>query len=362
MKCALIVMLLAMELNVQAATAKFKVIVTDRASGTPVQGAKVAGWFHNAAKGWMSSGETNLEFGYTDSKGCCCLSGKTDNGDVSVGVWAADGYYAIESIPNCVPRGNIKIPFERVSYIGRWLPDDIVVTARLDRIMNPVPLFVKKSTGKFREKKQWYYFQDADYKEISKLSATNDVPIIKGVVMSYDFFKGAYLPPYGDGEKADVSFIFNETCYGWEVVRGGPGVSAYKRFRMDVSVVFPGMGNGMVEVPHVLNAGINLRTATQDGYGNKMTCWYGRFFGERGEKTNCNKSRCYAFRIRTVYDEGGNIKSAYYGKIYGDFDMTGLDGVRFLYYLNPTPNDRNLEWDMKNNLCPNPGDIGNPRP
>ena len=228
--------------------------------------------------------------------------------------------------------------------------------------MNPVPLFVKKSTGKFREKKQWYYFQDADYKEISKLSATNDVPIIKGVVMSYDFFKGAYLPPYGDGEKADVSFIFNETCYGWEVVRGGPGVSAYKRFRMDVSVVFPGMGNGMVEVPHVLNAGINLRTATQDGYGNKMTCWYGRFFGERGEKTNCNKSRCYAFRIRTVYDEGGNIKSAYYGKIYGDFDMTGLDGVRFLYYLNPMPNDRNLEWDMKNNLCPNPGDIGNPRP
>jgi len=36
----------------------------------------------------------------------------------------------------------------------------------------------------------------------------------------------------------------------------------------------------------------------------------------------------------------------------------GLRSVEFLYYLNPTPLDRNLEWDMKNNLCPNPGMVG----
>ena len=51
-----------------------------------------------------------------------------------------------------------------------------------------------------------------------------------------------------------------------------------------------------------------------------------------------------------------------YGKIYGDFDVETLCGVSFIYYLNPTPNDRNLEWDMKINLCPTPGDIGNPQP
>ena len=49
--------------------------------------------------------------------------------------------------------------------------------------------------------------------------------------------------------------------------------------------------------------------------------------------------------------------SAIYGKIYGDFnfegfDKKGLTGISFLYYLNPNPLDRNLEWDMKNNLCP----------
>ena len=32
------------------------------------------------------------------------------------------------------------------------------------------------------------------------------------------------------------------------------------------------------------------------------------------------------------------------------------------YYLNPTPLDRNLEWDMRNNLYPNPGSLGERRP
>jgi hypothetical protein len=32
-----------------------------------------------------------------------------------------------------------------------------------------------------------------------------------------------------------------------------------------------------------------------------------------------------------------------------------LTTVRFLYYLNLTPLDKNLEWDMKTNLCPDPG-------
>ena len=44
------------------------------------------------------------------------------------------------------------------------------------------------------------------------------------------------------------------------------------------------------------------------------------------------------------------------------FIDVGLRSVEFLYYLNPTPLDRNLEWDMKNNLCPNPGKIGAPQP
>ena len=80
-----------------------------------------------------------------------------------------------------------------------------------------------------------------------------------------------------------------------------------------------------------------------------------------------DKSRCYCFRVRSKFDDKGNLVDAYYGKVYGDFKIhahinIGLDIVKFLYYLNPTPNDRNLEWDMKNNLCPNPGRIGHLQP
>ena len=42
-------------------------------------------------------------------------------------------------------------------------------------------------------------------------------------------------------------------------------------------------------------------------------------------------------------DKDGNVKSALYGKIYGGF-------MQFRYYLNPTPNDRNVEFDPKQNL------------
>ena len=49
--------------------------------------------------------------------------------------------------------------------------------------------------------------------------------------------------------------------------------------------------------------------------------------------------------MRTVLDENGNVKSALYGKIYGDPMQ-----MNFRYYLNPTPNDRNIEFDPKQNL------------
>lgn len=94
-------------------------------------------------------------------------------------------------------------------------------------------------------------------------------------------------------------------------------------------------------------------------------CWAGRV--SRTEyKDNSSEGRCYFFRIRTELDEAGKVKSAIYGKIYGDFKLVGkkngIKGVSFLYYLNPNLNDRNLKWDMQHNLCPNTKDIGEPRP
>jgi hypothetical protein len=61
---------------------------------------------------------------------------------------------------------------------------------------------------------------------------------------------------------------------------------------------------------------------------------------------NMDARRNYYLRIRSKRDEDGNVILGYYGKIYGEFPEV-------TYYLNPTPNDRNVEFDMKNNLLRN---------
>jgi hypothetical protein len=47
--------------------------------------------------------------------------------------------------------------------------------------------------------------------------------------------------------------------------------------------------------------------------------------------------------VRSKLDEDGNIISANYGNNYGDF-------MSFIYNFNPTPNDRNVEFDPSRNL------------
>ena len=325
--------------------------VVDSDTGEPIQGVKVRGEFINASPSWGVAGKDDNDESTTDRNGLCRLSGCTDMGESSCIVRRHAGYYN---------SGWHSVDYEERSLLrfGRWMPDNVVVTVRLDRIVNPIPLYVRQAKGEHREKSLSYH---KVFKRQQSLSATNDVPIVKNVLMAYDMVKGAWLPPHGDGVKADVQFLFNETVLGWKEGRGYSGTTMTKMYRTEASVLMPGEGNGIVEVPSRENAGIKLRIAPEAGYENGLTCWRG-WFGD-GTKTDRDKKRCYAFRIRTEYDDNGNIKSAYYGKIYDDFDLVNFEGVGFLYYLNPTPNDRNLEWDMKNNLCPKPGDIGGePRP
>ena len=166
----------------------------------------------------------------------------------------------------------------------------------------------------------------------------------------------------------DMSFSCKKTVLGEEPHRypNGIGILTNQFYRCDVRVTFPGKGNGMIESMPSKLAGIKLRVAPETGYYAERICWRGRM--NRTEyKDNFDEDRCYYIRIRTEFDESGNVRKAIYGKIYGDFKLedkkNGIKDVSFLYYLNPTPNDRNLEWDRKNNLCPKPGDIGgDPRP
>jgi hypothetical protein len=67
----------------------------------------------------------------------------------------------------------------------------------------------------------------------------------------------------------------------------------------------------------------------------------------------------YVFRIRSETNTEGIVTSAYFGKIPGSIEYVGASEsgkgswLRFTYYLNPIPNDRNLEFDPERSLFRN---------
>ncbi len=335
-----------------AGRASFSVLAIDSENGLPIPGIKIEGSFLNLPKGWNESAKDNDVDAITKQNGVAKLSGNTEKGIGGYRIYNNPGYYNMEWT-------QIKFSEQSMFRLGRWLPTDIVSTARLDRIINPVPLYVKTARKKYRESDIRNY---TVWKKHQGLSATNNVPVIKDISFSFDMIKGEWLPPHGNGEYEDIRFTFNETVLGWIKGRGYDGTYMTKKYRVDVVVAMPGEGNGVVEMPSNKEAGIKIRTVRHNGYINTFSRWKGWFGGGDGIKTDCDKNRNYAFRIRTKYDASGNVESAYYGKIYGDFNIKDVEGVEFLYYLNPTPNDRNLEWDMKNNLCPTQERIHNPQP
>ena len=332
--------------------ASFSVLAIDSETGLPIPGIKIEGAFLNFQKGWNESAKDNDVDAITKQNGVAKLSGNTEKGIGGYRIYNNPGYYNMEWT-------QIKFSEQSMFRLGRWLPTDIVSTARLDRVINPVPLYVKTARKKYREANVRNY---TVWKKHQGLSATNNVPVIKDISFSFDMIKGEWLPPHGNGEYEDIRFTFNETVLGWIKGRGYDGTYMTKKYRVDVVVAMPGEGNGVVEMPSSEGVGIKIRTVPSNGYSNNILRWKGWFGGGDGIKTDCDKNRNYAFRIRTKYDASGNIESAYYGKIYGDFNIKDVEGVEFLYYLNPTPNDRNLEWDMKNNLCPTQERIHNPQP
>ena len=97
------------------------------------------------------------------------------------------------------------------------------------------------------------------------------------------------------------------------------------------------------------SAFISNYKAPLGGYTNAISFYRNVRGKERNAiaESNDDKHYLYYFRIRTQTNELGQVTNALYGKIYGQ-----INGC-FTYFLNPTPNDRNVEFDPKRNLFMN---------
>ena len=314
---------------VLADVAKVGVLVVDDRTGEPMKDVSVTGSFR-MDNGWLAfkGGEPpNRDSAVTDVNGRCRLRGRTNCG--RMGVWARNppsGYYA--------PRRGWGRRFSEKNLLGIWQPDNLVATIRLQRVEHPIPLFVKAC----------------------KLDVKREIADVNGGRFALDLMAGDWLPPFGKGKVADIEFA----RLPHEELGEGVNDSDVRgtSFRDSMAVRFPGEGNGLVESNPPPNLRLRIRTAPEDGYRPDYLCWTGRnrkleYVGSYDE------NRCFCFRIRTRRDDRGRIVGAYYGKIYGDITFAYQFRPEFVpasvcmsYYLNPTPLDRNLEWDRKTNLGP----------
>ena len=341
MKKELFYVFIFVALSCFADKAYIKAMVLDRCSEAPIQGVEVKAWF-KVDIGWRAWSEPTpiiTDVKTTDSCGMCVLEGRTNVGRISCEVVnPPSGYYGAYG-------GDFK--YNRKSLLGVWQPDNLVVTIKLQRVEKPIPLFVKQL-----------------FNRASASVSSNYFDIGKGK-MQFDLIKGSFLPPIGKGEYADICFTrLEREDLGIGTNFNGRTSLAYRDGMM---VEFLGDGNGLIEIPSKKTDGIKIRTAPLEGYKADYLVTKGK---DKSVKyfTSSNPDRNFAFRIRTKKDENGKIVSAYYGKIYGDIDFkkftskVPVAAPSFMYYLNPTPLDRNLEWDMKTNLCPNPGSLVQKQP
>ena len=185
---------------------------------------------------------------------------------------------------------------------GRWVPENPTIEVVLKRKKNPISMYARNLIRGLR------------------------VPVLDRRC-SFDFQVGDWVTPHGRGQAEDI--VFHVT------LKTEPNGD----FRSVVEVSFVREKDGLIRFEREIDIGSKLRSdyeAPNLGYVDRVTLIRTKV----GHKFTNSASRNanYYFRVRTELDEEGNIISANYGKIYGDF-------MYFTYYFNPTPNDRNIEFD-----------------
>lgn len=277
--------------------------VTDQAGGPIANATATASYYIPQPAG---TGETGSHaMATTDTNGLATLS--AHSGPVVICLAQKAGYYSSSTL---------SFHFKDKSG-DEWQPWNPMGNLLLKQIMNPIPMYAKWIRSKpFHIKK------------------TGNAPTFFNKIFAYDLTAGDWVAPLGKGEHSDI--IFTEDFH--------------KESQLDyedkLTVGFSNAGDGIQQYIVPDNEKYSgLRSSYEspaDGYQSQIVKLDASHPGQ-SPVFEYDENAVYFFRVRTILDENGNVKSALYGKIYGDF-------VNFQYYLNPTPNDRNVEFDLKRNL------------
>ena len=200
-----------------------------------------------------------------------------------------------------------------------------------------------------------------------KWPADPRLPDLAITEIGYDAEMLEPVEPHGKGKHADFTITLTSTFTGFDdawTKRSAEADAETKTYTFDEGKVhygnwihtatyrFSNKGDGIIlspqfwpycklTVPH---------KAPEDGYVGEITLKEARnYHAPRANLSNYREriaNNGMFLRIRTKLDKDGNVISANYAKI---VSPQGAGNV-FLVFYNPTPNDRNLEYDFKTNL------------
>jgi len=232
---------------------------------------------------------------------------------------------------------------------------DITVVMR--KIENPIPLFVRKVNLKFPAYDEW---------------------------LGFDFETGDWVAPQGKGKSKDILFKFHREYMGSdyserELAKIIPRVKEIKKkrgekwdpeeFRLKTAkwksefrIRFSSDLEGIVEekegyltysemkMPHL---------APKEGYQSEEIVIEKKSYKSNEEETEemrhflkFGKDKPSGYYIRTrVTEVDGKAINANYAKLPRMIEVGPAGSLSFVYYFNPTANDRNLEFHPKSNLA-----------
>ena len=289
----------------------FSICITGEAKPKAKLTIKVVDEDHNSLSNmpvhvWMS--ESNVLDDYTDSNGVFIAKGVCTVKDVPISV-VKQGYYPT--------RMRYSFPNWQSVRKNKWQPWNPTVVVVLRKKIKPIPMYAKKV---------WCV-----------------IPVLDEFV-GFDFEKGDWIAPYGKGNVADFNLRIKKRYVDMNNFDSS----------LDVAITNCIDGLQKTSLKDFNGSGFRLlREAPINDYA--ITSLYISESSTNYFKPN--KDESYYFRIRSETNKYGEVTSALYGKIrsYISFDVrrdkTGSIG--FTYYLNPTPNDRNLEFNPKANLFKN---------
>jgi hypothetical protein len=268
----------------------------------PVKGADVSLYFDDK----LVNGVTDLNGVFT-GEGQCNIAG--------IGSKITKAGYYLGSAP--IPR------FSQVnSTLNQWEPWGGTYDVVLRPVINPIPLFVKK---------------------VDTIIPVLDKPC------GYDLEVGDWVEPYGKGFTADFVFNIHKS------------VKDVRNFDAQGYLAFSNPMDGLQSALPLDIAKNSIfkweRLSPENGYEQSFhlqNTWLSASKAKpiKSFKTNTEWDG-YFFRVRSIAQDG-NIVSAHYGKIAGGIEIyprqTATCSIRFTFYYNPTPLDRNLEWDPSHDL------------